>query len=568
MNFLEKDNGLPSLSRLRFIAGVLFEYGADIIVDQLKIKYLVPFRCRLHCWFQHKHTGTCKKHHRKQKELSPSDWRNILETLGPTFIKLGQVLSLRADIVGEEIAEEFSKLQSSVPPFSYSEVREIVKAEFGTYPEQFFKDFKKKPLAAASLAQVHKAKTKTGRVVAVKIQRPNIKKTVEQDIQILFFFAGLIEKHIPALKPLRPTAVVKEFAEWTQRELDFRVEGHSADRFAHMFADDEFVHVPKIYWDYTSARVLTMEYMNGLHADDVAGMKRRHIDPEQVALHGVHALLKQFFVEGFFHADPHPGNFFVLKNDVVCLHDFGMVGQLTVKQRQELLSCFVAFVDQDIEGYQKHLLHLAVVDDSSDTESYKKDITFLLNEFFYSPKQPSIAWSFFKLINLGSKRSIQFPSDLVLFAKALITTEAMGLKLYPKFQFNEHFKPFVEEVFREYFNPKRIVKSAKSDLLDYTDMLRTFPEKLQEAVDKINIDEIRMKINAEELYELKAEFDRQNDVRLLGLALTAIIIVSGILLYLEGTRTVLGLRLSTVGLIVSVGLLIWFISKIRKGPQI
>ncbi|MCR4314297.1 MAG: AarF/UbiB family protein [Candidatus Uhrbacteria bacterium] len=567
MNFLIKQKRFPSLARLRFIAGVLFEYGAEAFVDGLDIKYLVPIRCRVHCFFRHHKKGTCKKHRRTHKELSPADWRMILETLGPTYIKLGQILSLRADVVGEDMASAFSQLQSAVPPFAYTRVREIIKSELGRYPEELFASFEHKPIAAASLAQVHKAKTKEGHVVAVKVQRPDIQMVIDQDIQILLFFASLLEKHVPATVPLHPTDIVKEFSEWTQRELDFRTEGHSADRFAAMFKADESIHIPTVYWNYTSQKVLTMEFIHGLHADDVRGMKRQHINPEQVALHGIRALLRQFFVEGFFHADPHPGNFFALKQDVLCLHDFGMVGQLSVKQREELLSCFIAFVDQDIEGYQKHFLHLALLDEHSDTEAYKKDITFLLNEFFYSPTQPSIAWAFFRLINSGSKRAIRFPTDLVLFAKALVTTEAMGMKLYPDFKFNEHFKPFVEEAFREYFNPKRAVKSLKSDLLDYADMLRTFPEKLQEAVQKINIDEIRVKVNATELYDLKAEFDRQNDVRLLGLALTALLIVSGVFLYLEGVREVFGFRLGTVGLVFSAFLFLWFLRKVRQGPK-
>lgn len=567
MNFFTKQKRFPSLARLRFIAGVFFEYGAGTLIDRLDIEYLVPIRCRVHCFFRHQKKGTCKKHRRIQEELSPEDWRTILEMLGPTYIKLGQILSLRADVVGEDMAEAFSRLQSSVPPFAYTHVREIIKSEFGRYPEEVFASFDHKPIAAASLAQVHKAKTKEGHVVAVKVQRPDIQTVIDQDVRILYFFASLLEKHVPATVPLHPTDVVKEFNEWTQRELDFRIEGHSADRFAAMFKEDESIHIPRVYWDQTSRKVLTMEFIDGLHADDVRGMKRRHIDPEQVALHGIRALLRQFFVEGFFHADPHPGNFFALKQDVLCLHDFGMVGQLSVKQREELLSCFIAFVDQNIEGYQKHFLHLAILDEHSDVEGYKKGIAFLLNEFFYSPKQPSIAWAFFRLINAGSKRAIRFPTDLVLFAKALVTTEAMGLKLYPGFKFNEHFKPFVEEAFREYFNPQRAVKSLKSDLLDYADMLRTFPEKLQEAVEKINVDEIRVKVNATELYDLKAEFDRQNDVRLLGLALAAMVIVSGVFLYLEGAREVFGLRLGTVGLVFSAFLFLWFLRKVRQGPK-
>lgn len=568
MSILTLKRKRPSLKRLKFIVGILFEYGGDVLIDRLRVKYFVPTRCRIHCWLQHRSKGKCKKHKNiHSKTLTPEDWRLILETLGPTFIKFGQILSLRADIVGEEMASELSKLQSSVSSFPYLQVREIIKRELGDYPEKIFSSFERKPIAAASLAQVHKAKTKKGSIVAVKVQRPKVREIIQQDVQILFYLASLIEAHIPESRIYNPTDVVREFLDWTERELDFRTEGHSADRFSAMFKEDEFVNIPKVHWDYTTAHVLTTDFVDGIHADDLSGMKRRNINPKEVAIHGIRALLRQFFIEGFFHADPHPGNFFALKNNVLCLHDFGIVGQLTKKQRQELLSCFIAFVDKDIDAYQKHFLHLAKTNEKSNVEDYKKDIAFLLNEFFYSPKQPSIAWAFFRLINAGSKQSIRFPVDLVLFAKALITTEAMGLTLYPKFRFDEHFKPFVEEAYREYFSPKRIARTLKSDLLDYTDTLRTLPEKLNEVVKKIESGEVGVRINAEDLYGLKEEFDRQNDVRILGVVLTAVLIVTGILFYVEGVQSVFGVSLSSLGLTVTIFLLFWFIKKARETPK-
>lgn len=568
MSLLLPRKNTVSLKRLRFILGTVFEYGGKPALDALKLRYLVPLRCRVHCFLHHRPQAACRLHPKgPSKPLSPSDWRVLLEKLGPTFIKFGQVLSLRADVIGEDMAGEFAKLQSHVPTFPYAEAREIIKQELGAYPEQLFRSFGKKPIAGASLAQVHKAVLKTGQKVAVKIQRPGIITMIREDIRILYFLADAAEAHMPGMRSFRPREVVREFSEWTERELDFRIEAQNAARFAAMFAGEEGVNIPRVYNKYSGARVLTMDFADGVHADDIVGMKRRGIDPRRVAENGIRALLRQFFIEGFFHADPHPGNFFAMKGNAICLHDFGMVGQLTEKQRQELLSCFLAFVEQDVEGYQKHFLHLAETDAARDIKAYKKDIAFLLNEFYYAPKQPSIAWAFFRLVNAGRARNVRFPTELVLFAKAMITAEAMGLKLYPNFRFNEQFKPFVREAYREFFHPKRLARAMKADALDTLETLRRFPERMDELMENIQSGRLGVKIDAQELYDLKAEFDRQNDVRLLGLVLTAVLILTGTLLYMEGVRTVYGVSLGRVGIGVSIFLLLWFLAKLRGKPK-
>ncbi len=372
---------------------------------------------------------------------------------------------------------------------------------------------------------------------------------------------------MPKWRIYQPSQVVKEFAEWTLRELDFRTEGHNADRFAAIFKNNPRVVTPRIHWEYTAQRVLAMDFMGGLKADDFAGMERMSIDPQKVALAGVDALFTQFFIEGFFHADPHPGNFFVMKGDILCLHDSGMVGQLTKKQRQELLGCFISFVNQDIESYQRHFLHLASVNKQSDIEGFKKDIATLLSEFFYSPKHSSIAGSFFNLVNSGAQRGIRFPSDLVLFAKALITTEALGMALYPEFDFNSQFKPFVEKTYKAYLDPRKILKAVQSDVFDYVDFMTNLPHKVQELFDKIESGNFGVKIDTSDLLDIKQEFDKQNDVQLLIIILTILIVATGAFFYFEGRNVLFGLRLSTIGLLLTGIVLGWFIIKISKGSK-
>lgn len=503
-----------------------------------------------------------------EKQIVSSEiLREVLEKLGPTFVKLGQVLSLRADLVGEDISQELSKLQSDVNEFSYEEASRIIAEELGKDPEKIFKSIEKKPVAAASLAQVHLARLKNNAEVAVKVQRPHIRRTIEQDIHILFYLAHLAERFVPELRMYQPLRVVKEFADWTLRELDFKVEGNNAERFRFAFKENPHIKIPDIYWDYTTPRVLTMEFIHGVKANDLAGIKKLAVNPRQLALYGVGAVFQQFLIDGFFHADPHPGNFFALKGDVLCLHDFGMVGYLTPEQRKELVSCFVAFVDKDIDSFFKHFMHLAIISDKSDVAGFQKDVSIILSELLFSPNQPSVAWVFFRIINKGAKSGISFPADLALFGKAIITTEAMGLKLYPEFNFNKELQPFVEKALRFYLDPRRTLQTLKTDIFDYLEFLKTLPEKTQSLLQKMEKGEISMKFDAAELLGFKKEFDRQNDLRILGMVLVAVLLVTGGFLYLEGARTIFGLRLSTMSVIVSVVLFIWFIAKLSKRPK-
>lgn len=559
---------VSDLNRLRKILAIVFEAGGEVLIKKMGLKYLVPWKCRIHCLFNPPRGKNCLVQMTGDREtLSPDVLRLVLEKLGPTFIKLGQVLSLRADIVGEEISSELSKLQSNVPPFSYEEARQIIIEEFKAPPEKLFKSFEKKAAASASLAQVHRAYLKDGTEVAVKIQRPNIKNVIERDIHILFSLAHLTERFIPESRPYQPMRIVKEFADWTLRELDFKVEGNNAERFRFAFKDNKTINIPTIYWKLTTPRVLTMAFIHGVKANDVAGIQKLGSDPKQLALNGVGAVFQQFLIDGFFHADPHPGNFFAMKGDVLCLHDFGMVGYLTPDQRKELVSCFVAFEDKNIDGFFKHFMHLAIISEKSDISGFQKDASEILSELFFTPNQPSIAWVFFRIMNKGVRRAISFPADLALFGKAIITTEAMGMKLYPQFELNRELQPFVDKALKSYLDPQRALQTLKTDIFDYLEFLKNLPEKTQGLLAKIEKGDFGVKVDAGELLGIKTEFDRQNDVRILGITGAVIFIVSSFFAYLEGIKSIGGIRFSAIGLIASGLLFVLLVIRIIKKPK-
>lgn len=555
------------LNRLRTIVGVVFESGGSLLIRRLRLKYSIPLWFRLRALFTRRPPeATLLKIDERGPMLSPAVLRSVLERLGPTFVKLGQVLSLRADLVGESLSRELSKLQSDVAPFPYEEVRRIIVDELGGPPERLFKSFEEKPVAAGSLAQVHRGFLPDGTEVAVKVQRPEIEKIIRQDIHILYYLAGLAERFIPEWKTYQPSRIVKEFADWTLRELDFQVEGHNAERFREIFKENQNIRIPQIYWEWTTTRVLTMSFSHGVKADDLAGMEALGIDRKRLASIGVDAFFEQFLTAGFFHADPHPGNFFATPDGALCLHDFGMVGYLDEEARRALLHTLFAFVKKDMEGFAKHFLRLALIDERSDVSRFKKDLFNVLSEFFYSPHSPSAARAFFRAINQGARNGIRFPSDFALFGKAILTTEGMGLLLYPEFDFNRELEPFVQKAWQSHWSPRRLLRSVETDLFERLELLKSFPDRVDKVLMKLERGEIGVKLDAGDLHGIKQEFDRQNDLRILGLVLTAISVATLGLLYLEGNRTFLGLSLSHLSAVICGILFIWFLTRLRQAP--
>ena len=558
MEILNLKSKVEDLNRLRQIITVLFEAGFGFIIDRLRLRYLVPLRLRLSQRFKRLKAPA-------KPEIKPPQvrLRESFEKLGPSFMKLGQILSLRPDLIGFEYAKELEKLQSRAATFSFEQVEKIIQKEFGRPIETLFKSFEKKAFAAASLAQVHRAVLKDGTQAAVKVQRPNVEETIKKDIHILFFLAFLLEKYIPESKPLRPTQVVKEFAAWTMRELDFKVEATNTERFRYNLKDEPDIKIPKVYWDLTSQKVLTMEFVDGVKLDEEERLAKMKLSRELLARNAVKVLLKQFLIDGFFHADPHPGNFFVLKNNIICLHDFGMVGYVSPEMRSEMVSYFMSFINQDMENSLKHLLDVAEVREGSDVEGFKQEVSSILSAWFYSPAKESIATSFFKAISASVKYNIVFPSNLVLLGKAMLATEAMAKRFYPKFDFNEQFAAFVGMVYRSAFDPRAAAKDFQDNMFDYLAFLKKLPEHTLKLLEKFEKGDIGVKINIEEFIEVKEEIDRQNDVRILA-GLTAItLLTSALVMNIEEAR-IFGISLGRIGLLIGFVLIIWLFNLVRK----
>ncbi|MEA1927244.1 MAG: AarF/UbiB family protein, partial [Candidatus Auribacterota bacterium] len=364
------------IGRYRQILQVVFKYRFGELLDSLKIEQILEAGLR--------------KISRKRREVvetltGPERFRLALEELGPTFVKLGQVLSTRPDLIPLAFIEELTKLQDEVPPFPYSEVREIIQAETGKFPEELFESFVESPLAAASIGQVHRARLKDGTDVVVKVQRPRIKKTIEIDLEIMLHLTGLMERHLEELQVIRPSRIVEEFARTLEEEIDYTVELSHIERFARQFEEDDTIRVPRAYRELSTERILTMEDIHGIKGSDFNTLKREDYDLPLLAERGADLIMKQIFVYGFFHGDPHPGNIFFLPGNIICYIDFGMMGRISRSEREDFADMLMAVVQRNDRKMVEAMLKLTDYDIEPDRDKLEQEMGNFIDRYLYRP---------------------------------------------------------------------------------------------------------------------------------------------------------------------------------------
>ena len=364
------------MQRYRQILMVLFRYGFDDLVSSLKVEQYLEVGLRM----------VSRKRRERIEALSRAErMRMALEELGPTFVKMGQILSTRPDLLPVEFVHELAKLQDRVPAFAFSEVKRIIESELGATLEDVFEHFDEDPLAAASLGQVHRARLADGEQVVVKVQRPDIRKTVEVDLEIMLHLAVLMERHLEGWDVQSPTRIVEEFSRTLEKELDYRLEASHVERFALQFARDRTVYVPKVHRESTTTRVLTMEYVEGVKASDIDRLEKEGLDRKEIARRGADLIMKQVFIHGFFHADPHPGNVFILPDHVICYLDFGMMGRIDRQPREDFADLMMGVVRRDEAKAADALLRLTLWDEEPERGALMRDVAEFMDRHLYRP---------------------------------------------------------------------------------------------------------------------------------------------------------------------------------------
>lgn len=458
--------------------------------------------------------------------------RKVLEELGPTFIKFGQILSVRPDLIPLDLCNELSNLQDRVPPFGYEDVRRQIKESLGSYPEELFASFDPFPLAAASLGQAHRAQLKTGENVVVKVQRPDIRKIIETDIDILYTLAQLASRYMQDVRFFNPVGIVDEFSRVITKEIDFTYEAHNIDKFRKNFKDSTTVHIPKVFWDYTKTKVITTEEIIGIRLNDYINQPHTTEEKKAVAANGANAVLQQIFIDGFFHADPHPGNIFILPNNAAAFIDFGIVGRLDEETRDVVISLLIAVSTKNINGILKALEMLGSFVEEEDTiRDFKHDISDFLERYYDIPlKQVEISTVLPQAVDLMTRHKLKIPSQFHILIKAIATIDGVARQLDPEFNTIAHSRPFVEKLVHERHDPKRIFKDVTLYSSELLDILKIIPRDTYEIIKKIKRGNLKIEFEHQGLSKFISEMDKSSNRISFSLVISALIIGSSLII--------------------------------------
>ncbi len=508
------------LNRYREILSVLFKYGFGDIVETLKIEQYIEIGLQM----------ISRKRREQIEKLSRAERvRMAVEELGPTFIKLGQILSTRPDLVPLEYSRELSKLQDHVPPFPYEEVRAIITEELGETPEELFAHFETEPLAAASIGQVHRARLADGDEVVVKVQRPGIRKIVEVDLEILLHLASLMERHVEEMEVQRPTRIVEEFARSLEKEIDYTIEAYQTERFSRQFLGEHTVYVPKIYREFNSSRVLTIEYIEGIKVTDFEALEKNGCNLHTLAENGADLVMKQIFVHGFFHADPHPGNIFILSNNVICFLDFGMMGRIRRDEREDFTDFVISLAGKNERKITESVLRLSVYDQEPDRERLERDLTDLLEEQVYGRQgKLEMGKLFQKLIETVTTHGLTIKPDLYLMMKALGTIEGIAKMLDPAIDILKQAEPFVRQIQEERMNPKRIAGDMLEIGSELIQLGREIPGELRSILKQAREGKMKIEFGHSGLEPLINTHNRGTNRLVFAIVLAALIIGSSL----------------------------------------
>ncbi len=468
------------LRRAGEIATILWASGFRWLVDAAGLESCVSLSCRLVC-----STGLREcDHHVAMDVPLPERLREVLERLGPTFVKAGQMLAMRPDYVPLEYAEALASLYDSVAPFPAAEAERLIEQELGAPLSRLFAEFDPEPIGAASLSQVYRALLPDGRPVAVKVQRPGIAEQVENDLELVAFLARRLERRRGASLSFRPTVAAAEFAAYTHRELDFRLEARTAQRVRELFADDAAVFVPEVDWERTTARVLTMDLVEGARPAPGVELEQQGLDPGVLLGVGARAMFRQIFEFGLFHADPHPGNVLFLPGDRVAFLDFGMFGRLSPRERRRMAFVFWSLVEGDYEQVAEQLLHLSTLAPGADPDGFRAGLGDLVGEWYSSTSTRfSIARLLLRELALGAHYGVVFPRQLMLLARALVTVESTANVIDPELTLADLARPYLPELRRSLLlDPHTLEDAWKRNRFDYLELALELPDLLPELV--------------------------------------------------------------------------------------
>jgi len=516
---------LAIINRYKEILSVVVKHGFGTIIDQIGIFDYLNIKI--------------KKNLRKGKDqevnvkLSVGErLRLSFEELGPTFIKLGQILSTRPDILPQDIIDELAKLQDSVKPFPFEEVKSLIESEFDDKFENIFMEFDEEPLASASISQVHPARLHSGKKVVVKVQRPNIERIMYQDLRLLEDLASFIDNHTKYGKIYDFTKMVEDFKNTLQNELDFRIEAENAETFKKNFSKDKGIRVPDISWVHTTRRVLVMEYIEGIRVNDFSSMEREGIDRGVIARKLATSLSNQILRDGFFHADPHPGNIRVLADDEIVFLDLGMVGKLNEELKRQFLKMFMGIAFNDSRLIIQAIISLNAMPNYVNIKKLERDIDVMQNKYLSVPlHELKVGKLFNEIFKLAFSYNIMIPSEFTVLAKSLVTMEGLVEKLDPELSVLEIAKPIAKKLMFKAFSTEKIGKELLSSAVDYGYLFKDIPSFLHNYLRKMDQDDYFLPLELKGIERIERILNKIFNRMSFSIVLLAVsIIISGIVI--------------------------------------
>ncbi len=519
-------------SRIKQIASILMRYGWSDVAKRLGKRSIIGW------------AGNALKSETPAEILAlPAEARTRLamQELGPTFVKLGQVLATRPDIFPPNWIAEFAKLQDQVPPVPFEALLPDLEKALGKSPFEVFKEFNTEPIAGASIAQVYLAKLQDDTPVVVKIRRPHVQESIAADLRLLSHLGRLLEKEFQQIRRFQLGKIVGQFSKSLLRELDLALEGRNTERFAKNFADDANIKFAQIYWDYTSDGVLVMEHINGVPGSDLELARQQGLNLRQLAELGANTILKMVLIDGFFHADPHPGNLFYLPENRLAIIDCGMVGRITQERREEIADLLAALVSKDIETLRDILISWAG-DESINEAKLSADVDeFICNYDNASLKQIRFSALLNDLTAVMRENHLIVPPDLTMLFKALITLEGLGRQLDPDFQIVQHLTPFVKRIIINRFMPATLLKRGKRGASHLARALSSLPSDVSQVLREAARGKLKLNLDLKRLDHFGHQLDHSTNRLTMAMITAALIVGSSIVMTVKGGPTLFGL---------------------------
>lgn len=508
---------INNANRVREIIQILLKYGFDEVVSNTALGRLVPYSTMIN-----------PPDGQVQTEARI---RGVIEELGPTFVKLAQILSNRPDLIPQRLLAEFEKLQSQVPAFEFEEVQKIIIEETGKPIEETFRYLSQKPVGAASIGQVHKGKLVTGEMVAVKVQRPNIILTIETDISILKYLVKRSERYFYRQGLLNPVEILEIFERTILKELNYLNEARHMEQFRHYYADNQRFYVPLVYTELCTERVLVMEFIYGCKITDVNTLNTWGINTQQIAEAGLDIYLAQIFEHGYFHADPHPGNIIIRNDGTICLIDFGMVGRLTRADKYHLVSIFIGITQQDARRMAVSLQQLALDSEVENAKALEVDLSEIVEEYsVMDVGDTDIAELAQRLQRVFYKYQLKMPPSIYIILRAITILDGVGKTIYPDFQFYTFLQPYGEKILKEQFSFKNLRDNSISTALQLFTILNNLPFDTKEIITQVRKGRLHIQVELQGYEKLLDRLDFITNRISLTLLISALLIGSSIML--------------------------------------